>query len=540
MTAAISRLVAPRREVMLAGALAFAGAALLVVLAPPTGDAPAHLYRTLLVREGVLVWDNLWYGGHYPLASYSLLYYLPAAIVGNLPLVFGAVVLSAVLFASLVEREWGAAGIWPARAFGVLAAGPIFVGTYSYALGLAAGLGALCALQRGRRWLAAAAAALTLGFSPLAFVFLCLAFLALALARDRFGRSGVVFGAAIAGIAAVQLAALVWFPSSGPYPFRLLELGAVLTVTILGAALARQTRRGAPLAAFFLLWGTASVVMFLVATPVGENLTRLRSLIFPLMLLTAFLARFRPRSLAALAVSAALVYNVAPYVAPVLERTDLRPAHREFWAPAVDFLRDRSGPNYRVEVVPTFDHWEAYWLPQAGIPIARGWYRQIDIARNELFYEKPLAAAAYRDWLRRMGVRFVVLPETRLGQKGEEREAALLRSGRSGLKPAFSDGKVAIYELPRPAPILAGPGSPRITRLDHSRIEGTLTEPGTYSLKIRYTRYWRVRAGAVCVERVAGGMTRLTATTPGRFALAVPERPASLVRLLVGQPPAHC
>jgi hypothetical protein len=539
MTAAISRLVAPRREAVLAGALACAGAALLVVLEPPTGDAPAHLYRTLLVREGVLVWDNLWYGGHYPLASYSLLYYLPAALVGNLPLVFGAVVLSAVFFASLVEREWGAAGIWPARAFGILAAGPIFVGTYSYALGLAAGLGALCALQRGRKWLAAGAAALTLGFSPLAFVFLCLAFLALALVRDRFGRSAVVFAAAIAGIATVQLAALVWFPSSGPYPFRLLELGAVLGVTIAGAALARQARRGAPLAAFFLVWGAASVVMFLVATPVGENLTRLRSLVFPLMLLTAFVARFRPRWLAALAVSGALVYNVAPYVAPMLERTDLRPAHRAFWAPALDFLQ-RSGPNYRVEVVPTFDHWEAYWLPRAGIPLARGWYRQIDIARNELFYEKPLAAAAYRDWLRRMGVRFVVLPETRLGQKGEEREAALLRSGSSGLTRVFADGNVAIYELPRPAPILAGPGAPRITRLDHSRIEGVLTEPGTYSLKIRYTRYWRVRAGAVCVERVAGGMTLLRATRPGRFALAVPEQPASLVRLLVGRPPARC
>jgi hypothetical protein len=540
MTAAISRLVAPRREVVLAGALACVGAALLVVLAPPTGDAPAHLYRTLLVREGVLVWDNLWYGGHYPLASYSLLYYLPAALVGNLPLVFSAVVLSAVLFASLVEREWGAAGIWPARAFGVLAAGPIFVGTYSYALGLAAVLGALCALQRGRRWLAAGAAGLTLGFSPLAFVFLCLALLALALVRVRLGRSAALFAAAIAGIAAVQLAALVRFPSSGPYPFRLLELGAVLTVTILGAALARQAHRGAPLAAFFVVWGAASILMFVVATPVGENLTRLRSLVFPLMLLTAFVVRFRPRWLAGLAVTAALVYNVAPYVAPMLERTDLRPAHRAFWAPALDFLEKRSGPNYRVEVVPTFDHWEAYWLPQAGIPLARGWYRQIDIARNELFYEKPLAAAAYRDWLRRMGVRFVVLPDTRLGQKGEEREAALLRSGTSGLAQVFFDGKVAIYELPRPAPILTGPGSPRITQLDHSRIDGTLTEPGTYSLKIRHTRYWRVVSGSVCVERVAGGMTRLRATRPGHFALAVPERPASLVRLLVGRPPARC
>ena len=540
MTAAISRFVAPRRELVLAGALACVGSALLVILAPPTGDAPAHLYRTLLVREGVFVWDNLWYGGHYPLASYSLLYYVPAALVGNLPLVFGAVVLSAVLFASLVEREWGAAGIWPARTFGVLAAGPIFVGTYSYALGLAAGLGALCALQRGRKWLAAAAAALTLGFSPLAFVFLCLALVALALVRGRFGRSAAVFAAVIAAIGAVQFLALVRFPSSGPYPFRLLELGAVLTVTVLGAALARQTSRGAPLAAFFLVWGGASVVMFLVATPVGENLTRLRSLVFPLMLLTAFVARFRPRWLAALALSVALVYNVAPYVAPMLERTDLRPAHGAFWAPALDFLQERSGPNYRVEVVPTFDHWEAYWLPRAGIPLARGWYRQIDIARNELFYEKPLAAAAYRDWLRRMGVRYVLLPETRLGQKGEEREAALLRSGSSGLEEVFFDGKVAIYELPRPAPILTGPGSPRVTRLDHSRIEGVLTEPGSFLLRIRYTRYWRVRSGSVCVERVAGGMTQLRATQPGRFALAVPEQPASLVRLLVGRPPARC
>jgi hypothetical protein len=539
MTAAISRLVSPRREVLLAGALACIGAALLVVLAPPTGDAPAHLYRTLLVREGVLVWDNLWYGGHYPLASYSLLYYLPAALVGNLPLVFAAVVLSAAFFASLVEREWGVAGHWPARAFGVLAAGPIFVGTYSYALGLAAGLGALCALQRGRRWLAGGAAALTLGFSPLAFVFLCLILLALVLARRR-PRHTLVFGAAIGGMAAVQLAVLVFFPSSGPYPFRLLELGVVLGVSLLGAALAFRSRLGAPLAAFFLVWGGASVVMFLVATPVGENLTRLRSLVFPLMLLTAFVVRFQPRWLAALALSAALAYNVAPYVAPMIERTDVRPAHRAFWAPALDFLAKRSGPEYRVEVVPTFDHWEAYWLPRAGIPLARGWYRQIDIARNELFYERPLAAASYRDWLRQMGVRFVVLPETRLGQKGEEREARLLRSGRSGLSPVFADRNVTIYELPQPAPILTGPGSPQITRLDHSRIEGTLRKPGAYVLRIRYTRYWRVRAGAVCVERAAGGMTRLRATRPGRFVLSVPAQPASLVRLLVGRPPARC
>jgi hypothetical protein len=539
MTAAVSRLIAPRREMLIAGALACFGAAALVVLAPPTGDAPAHLYRTLLVEQGVYVWDNLWYGGHYPLASYSLLYYLPAALVGNLPLVFAAVVVSAALFASIVEREWGAAGIWPARAFAILAAGPIFVGTYSYALGLAAGLGALRALQGGHRWLAAGAAALTLGFSPLAFVFLCIVLLALALVR-RVGTHAVAFVAALAVIAGIQLAALVFFPSSGPYPFRALELAAVLTVSVLGAELARRARHGAILSAFFLVWGGASIAMFVVSTPVGENLTRLRSVVFPVMLLTAFVARFRPRWLTALALSAALVYNVAPYAGAALDRTDVRAAHREFWQPAVTFLGERGTPNYRVEVVPTFDHWEAYWLPRAGIPLARGWYRQIDIARNELFYEKPLAPTAYRDWLRGMGVRFVVLPETRLGQKGEEREAALLRSGSSGLREVFHSPQLTIYEVPRPEPILTGPGTPIVERLDHAGIEGRLPAAGTYRLKIRYTRYWRVEAGAVCAERAAGGMTILRAARPGDFALVVPEGPGELVRALVGRAPAQC
>jgi hypothetical protein len=539
VTAAVSRLISPRREVLLAGGVACVGAALLVALGPQTGDAPAHLYRTLLVREGVFVWDNLWYGGHYPLASYSLLYYLPAALVGNVPLVFGAVVVSAALFASIVEREWGAAGRWPARAFAVLAVGPIFVGTYSYALGLAAGLGSLRALQGGRRRLAAGAAALTLGFSPLAFVFLCLVLLALVLVR-RVGRHTVTFAAAIAVIAAIQLAALAFFPSSGPYPFRALELAAVLTVSILGAELARRARHGAVLAAFFLVWGAASIVMFTVSTPVGENLTRLRSVVFPVMLMTAFVARFRPRWLAGLALSTALVYNIAPYAGAALDRTDVRAADRSFWAPAVDFLSDRSTPSYRVEVVPTFDHWEAYWLPRAGIPLARGWYRQIDIARNELFYEKPLAPSAYRRWLRRMGVRFVVLPNTRLGQKGEEREAALLRSGRSGLRSVFRSPQLEIFEVPQPQPILTGPGSPVVTRLDHAGIEGRLPRAGSYELKIRYTRYWRVRAGAVCVDRAAGGMTTLRAIRPGRFWLAVPEGPGALVRSLVARAPAWC
>ena len=50
--------------------------------------------------------------------------------------------------------------------------------------------------------------------------------------------------------------------------------------------------------------------MFVVSTPVGENLTRLPLVVFPVMLMTA-LSRGFPAALAhkAVALSAALVYN---------------------------------------------------------------------------------------------------------------------------------------------------------------------------------------------------------------------------------------
>ena len=527
-------LASARAEALLAAVGAAVAAAAVVALAPPAGDAPAHLYRTLLVEEGVHVWDNLWYGGQYPLVSYSLLYYLPAAVVGNVPLVVGAVIVSAALFASLVMNEWGEAARWPARVFGVLASGPLFMGTYSYALGFAALLGTLRALQAGRPWLALACAALTLGFSPLAFIFLCLVLLAVLIVRRRFGRRTLALGAGFAVLACVELVALTAFPTEGVYPFRGAVLVIGLAVSGLGAALALRTPRGAPLAVFFLLWGLLSVAVYLVASPVGENLTRIRFLLLPLMLLAAVLARFRPRWLAVTALAAAFAINVAPFLRAAPARADVPAAEARFWAPALDFLQRNESPNYRVEVVPTLDHWEAYWVPRAGFALARGWYRQLDIAQNPVLYRDPLSPTGYRAWLRTMSVRYVLLPNTRLGPMGAEREAELLRSGRSGLIRVFTSGDWAIYELRDPVPILTGPGESRIIALGHDRIEGWTTTPGRHLLRVRYTPYWSVRGGSVCVRRAPGGMTLLDVRRSGRFVLAVSERPGAVVRSALG------
>ena len=55
-----------------------------------------------------------------------------------------------------------------------------------------------------------------------------------------------------------------------------------------------------------------------------------------------------------------------------LETASARPA---YWAGAVGFLNAHSDPNFRVEAVDSSGHWDAYYLPTAGIPIVRGWFR---------------------------------------------------------------------------------------------------------------------------------------------------------------------
>jgi hypothetical protein len=512
MEAVVTRELAPARsEVALCALTAAVTATLVAALGPPGGDAAAHLYRTELVRDGVTIWDNLWFAGHYPLASYSLLYYVFAALIGNTLLVAGGAVVSASLFAALGRAEWGDAARWPARAFAVLAATPLYTGTYSYSLGIAAALGALRLLQIGRRWPALIACALTLGFAPLAFAFLCLALGAVALARRRVQ---VPVAAGLAVVAVLELAILLLFPSEGRYPFSSLSLAAALTAGGLGAALAWRSERAAALRWFFVLWGAVAIAGFLVQSPFGDNLTRLRTMILPLVLLAAALARFRPRWLAGGAVLFALGYNVAPDLSALPKRLDdTRTAKAAFWQPA---LRAVAGDvNHRVAVVPTFGHWEAFWVPQAGVALARGWYRQLDITANPELYRAPLEPATYRRWLDRTAVRYVLLPNARLGPMGASREAQLLRSGSSGLDVILRSRDWTVYEVPDPTPILEGG---MLTRLDHDLVAGRVAAPGSYRLRIRWSPYWSA-TGAVCVERATDGTTILRATHGGLFRL---------------------
>ena len=535
------RRLSPRRELLLGAALTTVIAALVLAVGPAPGDAPVHLYRTLLVRDGALVWDNFWYAGTYPLASYSLLYYLPAALVGNLPLVFAAAVASTVLFASIAWREWGRAALWPSRVFGVLAAAPMFTGLYAYSLGFTAMLATLKLLQLRRLRLAVLAAILTVGFSPLAFAFLCLIVGSYALSRRRIVRRQLWFGVGLAVAAGIEVLALVLFPSNtGVYPFHWIDFVSVLGVTTLGVLLARQARGAGPLVCFFALWGLGSVVVYIVPSPLGDNWTRLSAFIFPVMLLTASLADFRPRRLVALALAAAFAYNVVPYALLIPSRLDNNTQEASFWQPAIRFLRAHEQPGYRVEVVPTAEHWEAYWIPKAGLPLARGWYRQLDVADNPTLYKTNLDAGAYRSWLRSDAVRYVLLTTTApLDWDGGPQEARVLRSAHSGLRLVFRSRNWEIYELPHATPLLTGPSHPVVTSFGHTAIRGRVFAAGRYLLRNHYSEYLRLQ-GAGCVSSSPNGMTILDLPRAERFALSVPGTPDGLVRELFGGTEATC
>jgi hypothetical protein len=532
---------ASRRELVLGAALTAGFAALLHTVGPAPGDAPVHLYRTFLVRDGALVWDNFWYAGTYPLASYSLLYYLPAALVGNLPLVFLAAIGSTVLFSSLALREWGNAALWPSRVFGVLAAAPLFTGLYAYSLGFTAMLATLKLLQLRRLRLAVVMAALTVGFSPLAFAFLCLVVGSYAVSRRVITRRHLWFGLGLVLAGGIEVSALVLFPAgTGVYPFHWIDFVGVLLVSSAGVLLARYARAGGPLAAFFALWGLGSVVVYLVPSPLGDNWTRLSAFVFPVMLLAASLAGFRPRRLVVFALALAFVYNAVPYALLVPSRLDNATQRASFWRPALGFLRAHNEPGYRVEVVPTAEHWEAYWIPKSGFPLARGWYRQLDTVDNPALYEKPLHAAAYRGWLRSAAVRYVLLSTTApLDWDGGPQEARVLRSAASGLKVVFRSANWTIYELPHATSLLTGPANPIVTSFGHTMIRARVFAPGHYLLRAHFNPYWRLQ-GAGCVAQGPNKMTILELPRAEPFALSVPGTPGGLARELLGDESASC
>ena len=489
-------------------------AAILLIWDPQVRDLAAQAFRVeLFEREGFAIWNGSWYEGHYTL-TYSVLFPPLAAVLG--PQLVGAlsVVASAYLFDRLVRDHWGERARWATLWFGAGAVTMMATGRVTFSLGVAFGLAALRALQRGRRaWAIAAAAACALS-SPVAAAFLAGVTAVGAVAGGkRVDRAGLL----VAAVAALPIVLLnVIFPDESRQPFSfaaffpVLLYGAVVVYLTRGIAEERRFR------AVVLAYVVATAVVWLVPNPLGNNAIRLPALFGGPLLLAIMLAR-RPPMPTLVAVLILATAGFWQFLAPVRDLAHSAgdaSTKATYYNGLEDWLRANGGKHARIEVPTTLNTWEAAYLAPE-FQLARGWLGQLDRARNGVFYDGRLTHERYRQWLRRNGVRYVALPDAPL-QPAARRERRLIRDEPAYLEPRWSSTHWRVYEVADPLPLVRSEyGEARLLSLRPDSFSLHVERPGTFTVLARPSPYWRLNRSDGCVGR-DGRWTTVTVRRPGR------------------------
>jgi hypothetical protein len=527
------------REAVLCAAAAAVLASLLVWLGPPGADFAAHAYqRSAFLQNGFAFWNNFWYAGRYSFITYSLIYYPLAALLGIKLLAVVTVATAALAFAVVLRREWGPTARWSSWTFAVVWAGVVLSGAFPFALGAALALLAIWALQTGSRWKFGVLAALTAGASPLAFLLFSFVLAGIGVARWREARRLVVPAAIILAMGGTEVVLWRLFADGGRYPFSWQELLAACVFCVLGAALTWGVEPARPLRWLFIVYLGACLTAFAFPSSLGENIDRLRYVAIPVAVLALSLRQWRPLPVAVAALALAASWNVTPLAFSFAHSSNDPASSEAYWQPAISYLHRHLSLSYRVEAVDTAGHWDAVYLPRAGVPLARGWFRQNDFPQNRLLYsDDELPRGAYLAWLRSLGIRYVVLTDapTDYSARGE---ATLLRSGRSGLPIVMKTEHVAIYEVPAPRPLITGPGAAKVVALTETRVTVRAAEPGTYRLAIRYSPYWMASSG--CLDPGRDSMIRLRLSEPGTVRLSFHFNARRALAAFAGRRPQSC
>ena len=525
------------REAVLAAGAAASLAALLFWLGPPGNDLAAHVYqRTVFLHDGFQLWNNFWYGGRYSFVTYSVLYYPLAALFGIKALAIISIGIAALAFAVVVCRQWGPVARWSSRTFAVVWAGLVISAAFPFALGIALGLLAIWALQAGKRWHFGVLAVLTVAASPLAFLLLTIFLAGVGLGMRERGRRLLAPTLIVAGVGLCQFLVTRAFADGGHYPFSTFELVSIMTFCVLGGLLTWRVDHARTIRWFFVAYAAASLVAFSVTSPLGENIARIRFAALPIAVLILSLRAWKPLPVAALVLVLAASWNLSPHAWSFSRSANENAAAKpEYWQPAVNYLSRHLTPNYRVESVDTAGHWAAVYLPRAGIPLTRGWFRQDDFPQNQALYDQ-LDGPTYLEWLRSLGVRYVVLTDAPTDYSSKQ-EALLIRTGRSGLEPVFRGEHMTIFAVPRPERIVTGPGMSQMVELAQTHMTLNLGSPGVYRIAVRYSPYWTATDDTACVTKGDDGMIRLESQRQGPVTLQFKVKARRALNALVGNRP---
>ncbi len=499
------------------------GVAVWVIVDPRTPDLAGQVYRANLFREaGFLVYDTRWYGGH-DVPGYSLVFPPLAAWVGVRAVGAAAVLVSVTLFERAARTVYGAPAWWAAVWFAVAALGDVWSGRVTFALGVSVALGAVLALVHDRPVVAAALAGVCAACSPVAGLLLALAGLTRALAA-RSPRSLVVLGAPPA-VVVVALVGL--FPGGGWEPYPLYSFLATLVV-VAGYLWAMPAQRRVEWTGG-VVYLAVCVACVAVHSPVGANVERYGVLLAGPLLLCALLGGGRARRGPASgglrsAATVAVLCGIAVWTVwgPVRETAAVAgnaSTSASYYLPVERFVAGVEAPPgqpVRVEVPFTRGHWEAAWLAPK-VSLARGWEKQLDERYDGVLLSKGLTAARYRAWLKEEAVSYVALPDTPLDPSSAA-EGRLIEAGLPYLHEVERTRHWRIYEVLGATSLAQGPGT--LSGTGHEWFALRARTRGSFTVRVRYTRYWTVTAGAACVGRAPGGWTKVTARRAGAVRVA--------------------
>jgi hypothetical protein len=501
--------------------------AIAYLLAPPMGtDLSAQVARARFFDGyGLTPVDLGWYGGTVQY-GYSLVSPAVMALIGVAPTGALALVVSALAFAGLLVRTRAPRPVLGGVLGAACIAGNLVSGRVTYALGVAFGLLALLALTSSRHWVryagGAAGALLAGATSPVAGLFAGLAGVALLLAHrparagdgparpgPRTLLSGRGSEAAVVAVAAaipLGLTALVFGEGGWMNISRSDTVHAVVASLAVAAVVPRRpVRVGAALSALGVL------AAYLVHTPVGLNATRLVTM-FALPVVAAYvrLPQRWPKAVALGALLAAFALWQPPVLVGDLRNAGAPSAYPSYFAP----LRAELGrrPPGRVEVPPTREYWEAAYTG----PLARGWLRQVDVARNGLFFDGTLTAGQFRAWLADNGVRYVALPDAEPSWVGRQ-EAMLIRGDLPYLTEVWRGGHWVLYEVAGQPSIIDGA---TLVSATGGALTVDLGRPGEALVRVRWSRWLTVSGPAGARLSPAGDWTVVRVITPGRYTIS--------------------
>ncbi|NJP51297.1 MFS transporter [Streptomyces sp. SBST2-5] len=454
------------------------------------GDLAAQdAWAEFVGRHPDRAYNLAWYGGMHPV-SYSVVSPYLMSLLGVRTTMMLAGTASAGLLTLMLMRSRAVRNpLWAALAgvFALLCNAAS--GRVTFGLGTMFALGAVAVVfcwphkWRYKRWAkalcAAPLAALATMASPVAGLFVGLVAVALFLQKRRPG----AWALGLAPSAVVALSAWL-FPFSGTQPMGFGSVILPLAFSVVVYLVVPQGWRTVRLTA--AVYGLGVVLVWLISSQIGSNITRL-AMLFAGVVLVAALPYAVPKSrkwyTIVLAFAVFIGWIGYKSVDDIVHTTPAASWAREL-APLVNELQEVGAERGRVEVVPARSHREASALAPY-VNLARGWNRQADMERNPLFYDDTLNSANYHEWLKRWAVHYVVLPKDEPDGDGGQRERQLLQRGLPYLKQIWGDANWQLFEVIDPTP-MAEPNAV-VERAEQGEMTLRVEKAGRILVRIPYS-----------------------------------------------------